>query len=311
MNPPNGSHEVRPEFRAHLEWQIESALRRETRFAVPAGRGMPRLRTAILVIASLAVGGIAVAASGELQDARQRDQFMETAKSEEALVRLRVDLARADYQDARSRFDVGTADRGTVQAAEQQLRAMEAALARVKLDIEEIQATSEAPRNDLQAPLVGQRDFVRDRLALEVDTAQRSLVAAERAVVDARERVEVGTAPKAVQLSAEAELAQARARLQQLQATLELRQRFLSGGIKVEELAQALRRTELTLQRERLQRQVEIARRRVSELRGMVDTGLAPQLDLRRAEVDLLEREVELQQIKRELEMVGGRSRKE
>ena len=39
MNPPGESHEIAPEFRARLEWQVESALRRETRFAEPPAGG--------------------------------------------------------------------------------------------------------------------------------------------------------------------------------------------------------------------------------------------------------------------------------
>jgi hypothetical protein len=96
MNPQGGSHDITPEFRAHLEWQVESALRRETRFAAPVVRPMARLRASVALIAAFAIGGIAVGASGEWQDARQRDALMDPAKSEEALMRLRVELAEAE-----------------------------------------------------------------------------------------------------------------------------------------------------------------------------------------------------------------------
>jgi outer membrane protein TolC len=76
--------------------------------------------------------------------------------------------------------------------------------------------------------------------------------------------------------------------------------------MSAEELAAALRRMELTLQRERVQRELEIARGRVEEVRRRVSTGLAEQLELKRAEVDLLEREIELQRVRRELEMLAA-----
>lgn len=306
MNPPAGSHEMTPEFRAHLEWQIESALRRESRFAVPISGALRRLRAAVVVLAALALGSIAVVASGEVQDARQRDQLIESARAEEALVRLRLELARASYQEARRGFDVGTAGRESLEAAERQVRAMEAALARILLDIEEIRATSAAPRNDLQAPLVGQRDFVRDRLAVELETAQQALRAAEQTLAQARQRVDIGIAPPTAPLQAEAELAQARATMQLLRANLELRQRAVRGEIKAEEVASTLRRMELTLQRERVQRELEVARRRVEEVRRLVDTGLTTQLELKRAEVELLERELALQRLRRELAALGA-----
>jgi hypothetical protein len=302
MNPPIGAHEPEPGFRAHLEWQIESALRRETRFAAPAGSVMPRLRAALMLAAALAAGGIAVIAAEQVQDGRQRNALIESARSEEALVRLRLDLARADYQDARRRFEIGTAGRETLQAAERQVRAMETELKRIQLDIEEIQATSAAPRNELHAPIVGQRDFVRDRLRLDLELAQHAMVAAERDLSQAKERIRIGVAPRAAQLQAEAELAQARTRTQLLRATLELRQRSLKGEIGADGLAAAARRMELTLQLERAQREREIARARIEEARRLVETGLATQLELKRAEVDLLERDVEIQRLRRELE---------
>lgn len=309
MTGPMESHEPAPEFLAHLEWQIETALRRESRLAAPVGSRMRRLSATLVVVAALATGGVAGVASGRVQDARQRDRLIETARSEESLVRLRLDLARAAYQEARRRFEAGTADRGTLQAAERDLRAMETSLARTQLDIEEIQATSAAPRNDLDAPLVGQRDFVRDRLRLDLEMAQKAMVAAEQSVSQAEERVKVGMAPRSAQLQAEAELAQARARMQQLQAMFDLRQQYLRGEIKSEALAPAARRTELTLQLERAQREIAIAQSRVEEVRRLVSIGQATELDLKRAEVDLLERQVEIKHIQREMEMLSARNR--
>jgi outer membrane protein TolC len=306
MNHATGSHDPVPEFRARLEWQVETALRRQTRLSAPVGGSVQRLRGVFMVLVALAVGGLAGVASGQVQDARQRDVLVENARSEESLVRLRLDLARADYQEARRRFEIGTAGRETVLDAERQMRAMEMALKRIQLDIEEIRATSAAPRNELHAPLVGQRDFVKDRLALELDTAQHALVAAEQAVAQAKERFDIGMATRAAQLQAEAELASARAHMQLVRATLDLRQRSLQEKMSAEELAAALRRMELTLQRERVQRELEIARGRVEEVRRRVSTGLAEQLELKRAEVDLLEREIELQRVRRELEMLAA-----
>lgn len=306
MNSLSESHEPTAEFRAHLEWQIQSALRRETRFAAAIGRPAARLRTAVVVLAALVVGGISGVASGELQDARRKELLIESTKSEEALVRLRIDLARVVFDDARSRFEVGMAGRETVQAAESELRAMETALARLRLDLEEIQISSTAPRNDLQAPLIGKRDFVRERLQLELAQAQRGLAAAEHGLSQVQSRFNVGTAPRAAVMQAETELSQTRAQMEQLRSTADLRQRFLKGEIKAEELSSAFRRMELKLQGERLERELTIARGRVDEVRSLVEIGRATPLELKRAEVESLEREIELKRVRRELEMLGG-----
>ncbi len=302
MTTSNHTHEPTAEFRAHLEWQLGSALRRESRFTAPIDTGKPRLRAVLMVLVALAVGGIAVAASERVQDARKRDTLLEAARSEESLVRLRLDLARADLQDAMGRFEVGAGGRETLLDAQRQVRELETVLRRIQLDLQEIQATSAAPRTELHAPLVGERDFVRERLQLELDAAQHVLKTAEQEAAEARKRLEIGLGPRAALLGADAQVAEARARMQQLRSSLELRQRLLRGEIKAEEVATVTRRLELTLRRERVEREMGIARARVGELRRQVEVGLTTQLELKRAEVELLEREIELQGIRRELE---------
>ena len=309
MNRAEGSHDVRPEFRAHLEWQIQSAMRRETRFGEPVKPGHPRLRAAAMLVLAMAAGGIAVGASGELQDARERQAVLDGAQSELKLVRLRVELAKADFEQARQRFEIGAAGRETLLAAERELRLQESALARLQLDIEETQISSAAPRNELQGPLIGGRDFVRERLLLELRDTQRQLAAAEQAMQQARQRVEVGMAPQATVLAAELEVAAARAQLQQLQGTIELREQAVRGVIKAEEVAAMQRRLELTLHRDRLRREIELGGKRIDDVRQQVATGVASQLDLKRAEDELLERQTELQRVERELERVGAPKR--
>ncbi|HTG98713.1 MAG TPA: hypothetical protein VL882_00520 [Vicinamibacterales bacterium] len=306
MNPLNESHEPTPEFLAHLEWQIQTALRREDRLTSPVSASRRRFGAALLIIAALATGGIAGIASERVQDARQRSQLVEAARSEVTLLNVRLELVRATYEDMRRKFEVGTADREALLSVEREVRALEASLARARLDIQEIEMTSSVPRNDLDAPLVGKRDFVRERLALDMAAAQSGLTTAEQAVAQAQQRIEVGAAPAAARLQPEGELAQARLRMQVLRAKLELRQRFLKGEIKADALASEMRRVELTLQRTRSQRELEIARQRVDEVRRLFEVGQGTELDVKRAEVELLERQLEIKGIQRELEIIGG-----
>jgi len=302
-------HEPTAEFRSHLEWQIESALRRESRLAAPVSGGTRRLRVAFIVVVALAAGVAAGAASGRVQDARDRNRLIESAHAEESLMQTRLELARAEYQEARRRFEAGTIGRETLLTSERQFRAMETALQRLHLDMEEIQATSTMPRNGLDAPLVGQRDFVRDRLLLDMKTADSAMREAEVALQEARRRVEIGAAPRAAALQVEAELAQARARLQELQGTRELRDQYLRHEIKSEQLATAARRLHLMAQRDRASRELEIARSRLQALRAQFEIGNASSLELKRGEVELLEHEVELQRVERELEGLVTRKR--
>ena len=309
MTHPIDPHEPSPEFRAHLQWQIETALRRESRLAAPVNSRIPRLHGAIAVVIALAVGGMAGVASGHVQDARQRNSLVESVHAQMQLAQTRLALAQSEYRDVKDRYETGLAGRESVMAAEQQVRAMQAALARLQLDLQEIQATAAPPRDTLDAPLVGQRDFVRDRLMLEMQRVQRALQTAEDLVAALRSRAEIGTAPRATVAEAEADVARVRADMALLQSKLDLRQRHLRGEISHEQLAGTLRRTELTLALHRAQQEITLGRERVTQLRRQAAVGLTAELEVKRAEVELLEREIELQGIRRELAALSPREK--
>jgi outer membrane protein TolC len=301
------SHEPTPEFRSHLEWQIETAMRRESRLAEPVTGSAPTgwLRTAVVVLVALAVGGAAGIASERVQDAQTRNQLIENAKSELALMQMRVEMARGEYQDARRRFEMGAADNDAVARAERQLRAMESALNRLKLNIEETERTSAPPRDELNAPLVSDRDFVRDRLKLELDTAQQELAAAEDGVAKANARFHAGLVPPAALVQADSHLALAKHHMQELRLRLEFRQKYLQEQMNAEELAGHMRRAQLTLEAELTKQQLEAAKRRVADVRRQVEIGIATQLDLKRGEIEILELEVKLKNIQQQLAAMG------
>jgi polyhydroxyalkanoate synthesis regulator phasin len=87
---------------------------------------------------------------------------------------------------------------------------------------------------------------------------------------------------------------------------IDLRDRFVRGEIKTEALASAGRRVELTSQQERAQRELELGRRRMEELRSQFEIGQASELDLKRSEVDLLEKQLELKRIQQEIQALAA-----
>ena len=301
-------HEPTPAFRAHLEWQIATALRRESRLTAPVGRHQP-WRVAALVFLALMLGGAAGVASGRIQDARQRSSLTESVNAEMQLMETRLQLAEAEYQDARRRYETGTAGRDTLTAAEQQVREATAALRRLQLDLAEIRLTASSPRNELTAPLVGQRDFVRDRLLLELEKTERALAAAEQRAQAVRERIEIGTATKAALAQAEAERLRATSEMRLLQRQVELRKQFLQNALSAEQITLEQRRTELTLRAQLAENELAAAQDRLNDLRKGADAGMVGELEVKRAEVALLERQIELQRLRRELDVLRARAK--
>src|SRR5690606_37358339 len=128
-----------------------------------------------------ALGGVA---SGQVQDARQRDHLLPAVEAEVQLAAMRLQLAQAQFETVRDRFDVGAATRATLAEAEAELVRMRAALQRSRLNLEEVRASAAPPRDDVAAPLVGERDFAGERLNLRLLAAQRRLATVEAAVAE-------------------------------------------------------------------------------------------------------------------------------
>jgi hypothetical protein len=308
MTDQQDPHESTPAFRAHLEWQIATALRRESRLSAPVVRSQA-WRVAALVLLALGLGGAAGVASGRLQDAQQRNSLVQNVMSEMELVETRLRLAQTEHEDAKSRYEIGTAGRDTVVDAEQQVRDLTAALRRLQLDLEEVRLTASPPRNELTAPLVGQRDFVRDRLLLELQKTERALAAAEQRAREVRQRIEIGTGSEGALDEAQAAQLRGVTRMRLLQRQFDLRKQFLQNALNAEQVTRENRRTQLTLRAQVTEGELATAERRLRELRSRADVGLTEALEVKRAEVALLERRIELQRVRRELEALKARAK--
>lgn len=306
MNHPTDLHEPTAEFRSHLEWQIETAMRRESRLAEPVSSAPTGwLHTVVVLLLALAIGGAAGIASERVQDAKTRNELLENAKVEQQLLKTRYDLAMADLNEARRRFEIGATSRDELNEAQRRASAAESALARHVIDMTEIEKTSAAPRDELTAPKVGSTDFVARRLENDLNQAQRDLVAAEEALAKTKQRFEVGLVPNAALLQAGIEHATARQHLQELRMRRELREKYLQEQLTAEQLTESVRRGQLTLEADLTRQQLASAKARLDSLKTMVEIGTMSPLDAKRVEVELLELELKFKRIQQQLAALG------
>ena len=309
MTGPFHTHEPSAEFKAHLEWQLETAMRRGSRLAEPVTSaplgGLRRFGTAAVILVALAVGGAAGIASERVQDVKTRDQLVESVKADQALLKTRYELARAELQEAQRRFEVGAVGREVVNEARRHVEAAETALRKLEIDIKEIQETKAAPRNELSAPKVGQTDFVSDRLRLELAGAERQLAATEEALAKAKRNFEVGLTTNAAMLQADVERVLALQQLQELRMRIEMRNKYLNEQLSVEQLTESVRRAQLTLEADATRQQLAAAAVRLKSMQAMVEIGTLSPLDVMRAEVELLELELKMKRIQEQLGASG------
>jgi hypothetical protein len=286
-------HQPTPEFRQFLEGEITREFRRHRSFA--------RLRLTALLLGTLAAGTTAGLASAQIRQGAQRDSLLETALSDMALVVMRLEMTRRLIEDVKSRLKVGVVGPSALSDAESELRQMEALAARAKLNVDEIRESAMAARDDLNAPLVGGRDFVTERLQLDLFLAQQRLTAAEQAQAEAERQSRVGTASEFALLDATLKVIREQAALGTLAERRKLRKEFIDQGTAGEQLNRRFQQVQVRHDAHVAQETVNVLRRRLEAVQKQHAVGIASELDLLRAEYELKEKEFELQLLARQL----------
>jgi hypothetical protein len=304
MTHDSDIHTPTPEFRAGLEAELVRALHREEHVAATRFWSPQRLRTISRLAAAVILGVVVGAAPAQVQDARQRDSLLATAQADLRLAELRLRLVREEYAAATQRAEIGLGSTAERAAAAAQLRQAEAQLQAIRLNIEEIHATAAAPRDDITAPAVNGRDFVRERLTLEAAGVQRAMAAAEEAMRESERRKAIGAESAIAVQQRELEVQLARMQLSLLAQKMELRKRFLDSGLTALEAERELRTTELRHALMLAQRRAAVAMERLKFVQERVKAGVAARAELLRAELEVLERRSEIERIEAQLRAV-------
>jgi hypothetical protein len=272
----------------HLEQELDHRARAKR-------TGWARL--AAVIVVSVAIGATAGIASGQIRDAVRRDSLLDAAKADATLAAVRLNLARERLSDTKRRFDVGASDATSLANADAELREMEAQVMRTRYNIEEITATAQAPRDDLNSPLIGGRDFVKDRIMLDLMAAQRRLTAAEGAAAESERRERAGAASDLATLEARLEVERGRAAMTVLAQRLALRKEFVERSTPIDQLSARLANVELQQDIAVAQQELDLARQRAAQAERQRAAGVVTEFYLVQAKLKALEREAELHQL--------------
>ncbi len=302
-----GRHVPSPEFRASLEQEVVAA------FHAPAPDGAPpstrrrtrwrqRARAVALLVVGLFVGMGAQLASAQVQQERQRTELERSLDVERQLAAVRLELARENLTRARRSFEAGALSRQSLVEAEREMREQEVRAAQLELNLAEIRATAAAPRDELWAPLVGERDFVKERLQMEAHVAQQRLQAAESMADEVRRQFEVGAAAESSLQDAQLDVSEAKMRFQLLATRLNLRRAHVEENLSREEIARRERRAQVMFEIEHMLQRSRVAEDQVRRARNGVGAGAMDSLVLKRAELEMLELRARLQVLQRRLQ---------
>jgi outer membrane protein TolC len=281
-NEPLDMHRPTAEFRDYLEGEVIREYRRR--------RTVRRLRAAAVIIASVGIGMSATLASAQVRQNVQKDSLLEAAQADATLAQVRLDLARAAMAEESKAVKAGA--RGSSGETELAVRIAETELARIALNMEEIRASALPPRDDLNAPLVGGKDFVRQRLELQTNVANLRLKAAEAAQWLVARRVAVGADPDLELTVADGALRKAQADLSVEVKRLEARKSFVEKGTPIDSLTRIIDRADAQRAMIFAMQDQRLARERFTLLEKQQKVGAATELDVLRANVALKEAEL-------------------
>jgi hypothetical protein len=293
-------------FVDRLEWQLASEFRRRDQLKPARGRiAVPRSVAALSLAAGVLLLGVAATKAADLiKDSWRKKIEIARLEMEVKIKTAFLELKKERAAQAGNRFSLGLV--GEDETAVAKLGAVRAAadLEKSALDLEEVKASGQAPRDELYAPLVGGRDFVGERLGIEKKVLQADLdLRRARTEPALRHRVELGLVPKSALSEFEAALASQEAAIGDIDNRLALRRRFLAGEISAGELEIQTRMSAAEKNLREAQSSIEAVRPRLEDLRAKAAVGLVTPdevkgmelgLSAAQAKADLARQEIEI-----------------
>jgi hypothetical protein len=311
MTDITGRHAPSAEFRARLEQDVVRASLRETRFHVDRGfMTRRRMRAFSLVFAGLVLGLTTEFASGQVQEGRERSRLVEAYEANRQMAALRLQLEEEELALVRSRHEIGVETRDALAASEARVREMRYRVVRIDLELAEVRASAAPARDELWAPLVSGRDFVSDRLKVDAAGVQERLRAAESTLEERERAHRVGSATTAAVEEARSRMEYVRGELEVLAMKLNLRKQYLEQHLAAEDVEWRLKAFLLQSDMRRLTRAMQHAEERLRLTRDEARVGAVTQLEVKRAEVSLLELQASLRQVQLQLREVEAMRRK-
>lgn len=295
MTTTSDLHHPDPTFVAALEAEVLRAWRAPAspQRSIRAARWRRRLAAGALLAVGLVLGFGTRHASAQAEASRERGERERAVQVGREAALLRVLLARQALEAAQVALRTGQGTRESVLAAELEARAAELEVARLDSELAEVRATSGAPRDELWAPLVNGRDFVDERLRLRAVIAEQRQSLAQAALAEAERRAAVGAGTVGQMAEAQRAVAESQAEFESLAQRLALRARAVRERLAVEAVAREQAVIDASTSLRRAQTLLGLAQQRLRLAQERFGVGAGTALDVKRAELEVLERQEE------------------
>ncbi|MCZ6836608.1 MAG: hypothetical protein O7G85_12600 [Planctomycetota bacterium] len=229
-------HDPDPNFLDSLEWELNSALRRQKSLDVmtgitPGQNGRLLLAAMLLMAFSLvfgAAGAYAILQSPE-QPLQVQVMDLERQRLRLELAEVRQDEIHHAMQQLRLRAD--TVSPEVIFEAERRVALVEEMHSLQALRFEETSITNHRPLDDITAPLIGNRDFVTERLSIRQASLQDSIDTLSHRSGLIADQVKGDEADEIMQIQAQERVRLAMTEMAGLDRQVEVRASFLNGRL--------------------------------------------------------------------------------
>lgn len=299
-------NEPDPQFVDRLEWQLASEFRRRDRLKPAPGRiAVPRSVFALsLAVGVLLMAVAATKAADLIKDSWRKKIEVARLETEVKIKTAFLELKKERADEAEKKSTLGLISEDETLTAKLGADRAAADLEKSVLDLEEVNASGETPRDELYAPLAGGRDFVSERLQVEKKVLQLDLdLRRARTERTLRQRIAVGVVPQSALDDFLASLAGQEAAIADIENRLGLRRRFLAGEISAGELEIQARMSAAEKDLKEARSSIERMQARLADLRAKEAAGLVTSdevrgaqlgLDFAQAKADLALQEIEI-----------------
>ena len=306
-------HEPDPRFQENLEWQLSGELRRLNRSGGNHRLSIRVLKVAALMLVSIGVGAGAMRASHQLQESWKKELLETRLAVQLEIAQHRVQVQSEAIEQIREDVRLGLRQPLELEQEEFQIAQAESMADLMQLILEEIRQSGQEPLGQLSSPLVGDRDFVSERIQLQMQVARRNLESMQDLAEKMRSDTQTGTADdidlKGWDLSARG----AELEVEALTKRLEVREAYINSEITAVEAELKVLEVEAQNRITLLTQQRELYASELDEFREMEEAGTtvpAYARHVRMYHADIEQRlrlaETELGIIRRELERRAG-----
>ncbi len=292
----NKMYEPDDRFMDRLEWQLSSEYRRADRLKPAIGKvAVPRRVVAIAVMVGVLMTGVAVTKAADyIKDSWRKKIEMARVETEVELKRVRLESIKEMASDIEMRVSSGLVREDEHQAVKLAIKNAELDLKRSLSNLEEVRMSGDIPRNELYAPLVGIRDFVSERMKIEIEEAE---VVLENLGIHL-DRVKRLVEEKAVRgdemAQIQAEIANRKMMIQKIQERLDLRRRFLEGAVTAREVEIGDRMTGAERNLQLARSRTEVLKEELARMQGLEAQGSVTSMEVRQMEYALAAAEAQL-----------------